>query len=102
MCEQEQIDGPSGPRREPKCGINRPHTLFLESAVSQAAPQPQTALQAGFSPMLQCIVLPLRVFFALFLFAASIAHAVTRGVVATPNVAEQLLLSEAECGSCTA
>ncbi len=96
MCEQEQVYGLRGAYGNPESGINRPHTSFLESAVSQAARQSRTALQAGFFPMLQSIAFSLRVVFALSLFATSIAHAVTRGIVtATPNVAEQLLLSEA-------
>ena len=95
MCEQEQVCGPSGPYGNHKRGINRPHTSFLESAVSQAARQSRTAFQEGFFPMLQYIAFSSRALFALFLLATSIAHAVTRGAVSSPNIAEQLLLSEA-------
>lgn len=45
--------------------------------------------------MLRCLTVLLQFFLALFLFPTSFAHAVTRGVVPAPNVAEQLLLSEA-------
>ncbi len=41
------------------------------------------------------IAFPLRAMLALLFFASSFAHAVTRGFVNGPNVAEQLLLSEA-------
>ena len=45
--------------------------------------------------MFYCTPFIQRTFFALLLLTTSLAHAVTRGVVNSPNVAEQLLLSEA-------
>lgn len=45
--------------------------------------------------MLFCTPFLQRSFFALLLLTTALAHGVTRGVVSSPNVAEQLLLSEA-------
>ena len=45
--------------------------------------------------MFFCTTFSQRVFFVLLLLMAPLVHAVTRGVVSGPNVAEQLLLNEA-------
>ncbi len=95
MAEEEHGYGPTGAGGQPKCGINRHHPSCLESAVLQARSGPRYATKARMVPMLFCTTSLQRALFALLLLTTSLAHAVTRGVVNTPNVAEQLLLSEA-------
>ena len=95
MYEQEHSQGPNAGFGNPKCGINHPHTFFLRSVVSQACSELRTVLEAGL-PLMSFSLVPFqRALLALFLLTSCMAHAVTRGVISSPNVAEQLLLSEA-------
>ncbi len=95
MYEEEHSQGPIAKCDNPKCGINRPHTTFLRSALSQACSELRTDLPARLPLMSFFPVCLQRALLALFLLTTCLAHAVTRGVVSGPNVAEQLLLSEA-------
>ena len=95
MAEEEHAHGLISESGHHKRGINRHHSPFLESAVLQARSGPRDATKARMVPMLFCTASLQRALFVLLLLTSSLAHAVTRGVVNTPNVAEQLLLSEA-------
>ena len=95
MVERQHAHGRSDDSCHPECGINRHHSSFLESAVLQARSGPRYAEKARMVPMLFCTPFLQRSFFALLLLTTALAHGVTRGVVSSPNVAEQLLLSEA-------
>ena len=95
MYEEEHSQGPIAEFEKPKCGINRPHTSFLKSASSRAFTKPQRAFQARLPSMFLFPASFQRALLALFLLSSCMAHGVTRGVVSGANVAEQLLLSEA-------
>ena len=94
MAEKEHAHGPTDATGRHECGINRPHSPFLESAVLQARSGPRHAAKARMVSMFFCTAFFQRFFFVLLLLASPLAHALTQGV-AGPNVAEQLLLSEA-------
>ena len=95
MSEEEHPHRHIGQAWQPKRGINHSHSSFLKSAVTQADSQSRIAFQAGLLLMLRCTAVLSRALLALLLLTPPLALAVTRGVVSTPNVAEQLLLSEA-------
>ena len=95
MADEEHAYGPTSDLGKHKCGINRRHPPFLESAVLQARSGPRDTAKARMVPMLFCSSFLHRAVFVMFLLTTSLAHGVTRGVVSSPNVAEQLLLSEA-------
>ena len=95
MYKEKHSQGPIVPFRNTKGGINRPHTSFLESAITQAPLELRIAVQARLPLMSFPSVFCQRVLLAFFLFTSCMAHAVTRGAINGPNVAEQLLLNEA-------
>ena len=95
MAEKQHAYGPTDFACRHECGINRPHSPFLESAVLQARSGPRDAAKARMVPMFSCTTFFQQFLFVLLLLTTPLVHAVTRGVVSGPNVAEQLLLSEA-------
>lgn len=77
-------------------GINSPYPASLDSTHIAGLPQSRELSIAGFTPMLVSSTSVCRTAFLGFLLVASTAaHAVTRGTLNSPNVAEQLLLSQA-------
>ena len=77
------------------CGIHLPHPSSLDLAhIAAVVPSSETSV-LGYTPMQHFSALRSFTSVALLLLLATSARAVTRGVTATPSVAEQLLLTQA-------
>ncbi len=88
------------PRPPLESGINPHHTVSIDSAHIAALPDlPRSRSElsvSGCTPMLHLLPSHRRIsLFAVLLVLSAAAHAVTRGAVNSPNVAEQLLLTQA-------